>query len=287
MSGIHSMPAETGANGAGTSDERCGAAVAQLPLWRAALSSVAALALFAILDSRYPSHEWLAGAGFVAASLVPLAYWSSVARRRGYSLRDVMGGAPTWKHGRLVLLTTVTVLGVRFGWFAVLNRLDAMPEMRAAPRLWSSAAGHARSVLMLLAGVVLAPCAEEILCRGVLFRRLLRVMRPFPAAFISSVLFGLLHADLVGSTLLALALVVLYRQTRSLWVPIAAHALSNLAVVLVTWTQSMPAESLSNPWLVSSVVLVCSPWLVWFLQRGFRQLQSTAIAPSIAARVSS
>jgi len=112
-------------------------------------------------------------------------------------------------------------------------------------------------------------------------------MRPFPAAFISSVLFGLLHADLVGSTLLALALVVLYRQTRSLWVPIAAHALSNLAVVLVTWTQSMPAESLSNPWLVSSVVLVCSPWLVWFLQRGFRQLQSTAIAPSIAARVSS
>lgn len=276
MTGMHSTLAETGFNDREASRAAAGAALDRLPLWRAALSGVAALALFAALDLACPGHLWLPAAGFVAASFVPLTYWFIVARRQGDSWRGVLGEVPTWKQGRWVVLTTVTVLGVRFGWFSLLTQLHALPEVEASSRLWSNAAAPGRNVLLLLAGVVLAPSAEELLFRGILFRRLLRRMGALPAALVSSVLFGALHADHVGATLLALALMVLYAETGSLWASIAAHALSNLAVILVEWTRVIPDSALSSPWLAACVVVLCVPWLAWALQRGIRKLRNRA-----------
>ena len=81
-----------------------------------------------------------------------------------------------------------------------------------------------------VAGVVLAPIAEEIFFRGYVFRAMSARKGYARGLVYSSALFGLLHFNLaaflplaVGAMLLALS----YRRTGSLWTPIVAHALNN------------------------------------------------------------
>ncbi len=90
----------------------------------------------------------------------------------------------------------------------------------------------------LLPGAVLAACWEELAFRGVLMGRLMRYGAK-PAAWISSIGFGLLHAvqpDPLAAALsvfmsagLGLSLAALRLGTGSLWPALAAHLLINLS----------------------------------------------------------
>jgi membrane protease YdiL (CAAX protease family) len=55
------------------------------------------------------------------------------------------------------------------------------------------------------------------------------------AIFLSSTIFGLLHAEVIGHIFFAYVMAVLYIKTRSLYVPIAAHAVNNA----IAWTGSL------------------------------------------------
>jgi membrane protease YdiL (CAAX protease family) len=172
------------------------------------------------------------------------------------------------KDAGLVALTVGAVLGVRFGEIALLAVFDLTPKYWGAAQ--SEAPGLAVTLGQLFVSAALGPCTEEIFFRGLIFRRLLRHARPLPAALCSSVLFGLVHFDLVGATLFGLAMVVLYVQTRSLWVPIAAHVLNNLLIGLSTRF----GVHVSASWTVMAISIASLPWLAWFLRRGLRQVQS-------------
>jgi uncharacterized protein len=95
--------------------------------------------------------------------------------------------------------------------------------------------GGSSTVLAFIAAVVLAPVAEELLFRGLLFNALLRRRSVHVAALVSSVVFAVVHVDvavsqplaLVGLTLVGLALAYAYHRTGSLLVPIAGHAAFN------------------------------------------------------------
>lgn len=86
--------------------------------------------------------------------------------------------------------------------------------------------------VLFLAVVIIGPIAEEILFRGILFTRWSRVYGPARAAFYSSLLFGVLHANALGLFFAGWVLCMVYMYTRSLWVPIAMHILNNLFAVL-------------------------------------------------------
>ena len=96
-------------------------------------------------------------------------------------------------------------------------------------------AGGRRAALAVLAAVVLAPLAEELLFRGLLYRALRRHRSVATAATISAILFAVVHAEVVVSQPLALpglvvvgvVLAVALERSRSLLVPIAAHATFN------------------------------------------------------------
>lgn len=55
-------------------------------------------------------------------------------------------------------------------------------------------------VISFLFAAVVAPIVEELIFRGVLMRRLNKVMNIFLAAFLSSLTFGLLHGNIVQNT---------------------------------------------------------------------------------------
>lgn len=99
--------------------------------------------------------------------------------------------------------------------------------------------------LAVMAAVVLAPVAEELLFRGLLHRSLRRRSRIVPATAVSSVLFAVVHVDvafsqplaLVGLTLVGVILAIAYERTGSLLVPIMIHAVHNavtIAAVVIT-----------------------------------------------------
>ncbi len=89
-------------------------------------------------------------------------------------------------------------------------------------------------VALLLVAVVGAPLAEEIFFRGVLLQRWSRRWGTRTGVIASSALFAVMHGEWIGHFVVGVALCALFLRTRSLWVPIAAHALNNLLAVLPT-----------------------------------------------------
>jgi hypothetical protein len=85
------------------------------------------------------------------------------------------------------------------------------------------------------AAVLLAPPAEEILFRGVLYPAIKQAGFPRLALWVSTLLFAAVHGNVptfVPLAVLALVLTALYEHTNNLLAPITAHAVFN-AVGLV------------------------------------------------------
>ncbi len=91
------------------------------------------------------------------------------------------------------------------------------------------------ALLLLSAALtcVMAPICEEILFRGFIYKALCSLRGPWPAAVLTGILFGGVHAgsapavDLVPLAVLGFGLCLLYRRTGSLYPCIAAHSLNN------------------------------------------------------------
>jgi uncharacterized protein len=91
------------------------------------------------------------------------------------------------------------------------------------------------ALLLLSAGLtcVVAPICEEILFRGFIFTALRNWRGTLPAALITGVLFGGVHAfsapalDLIPLAALGVGLCLLYRRTGSLYPCFIAHSLNN------------------------------------------------------------
>ena len=94
--------------------------------------------------------------------------------------------------------------------------------------------------LVVLPIVVLAPIAEEIFFRGIVFNALLREAGPRWAFLGSATLFAIVHASVVAFVpilLLGLALAWVYRRTQSLLAAIVVHATFNGMSVLLALLQ--------------------------------------------------
>jgi membrane protease YdiL (CAAX protease family) len=104
-------------------------------------------------------------------------------------------------------------------------------------------------VALLILAVLVAPPVEELIFRGVLLRALMRRIRFWPAALVSSALFAALHLYEVGSAasmvllfasifVFGLGQCLLVRWTGRLATSITAHAISNAVAALLTLAAS-------------------------------------------------
>lgn len=124
---------------------------------------------------------------------------------------------------------------------------------------------------------VLAPLVEEIIFRGVLIERLGLKYGYTKAVFISSFLFGVLHADVVGAFLFGVVLSVVYLKTRSLLLPFLIHAANNAAATLTIFFQDrFDTESwltlepyLQHAWIGILIFLTAAFWLAWYLKQNW------------------
>jgi membrane protease YdiL (CAAX protease family) len=138
-------------------------------------------------------------------------------RDPGGALRAGLGwGLLAW------LGSTIAIVGV--GW--LLEQLGRPPEPEAAER----AIAMLEPWVVVVAIVILAPIAEEIFFRGVVFNAWLREGGRRWAYIGSAALFAAIHLSLLSLLpifLLGLALAWVYERTRNLLAPIAMHATVN------------------------------------------------------------
>lgn len=131
-------------------------------------------------------------------------------------------------------ILTLGSLGIAMAWMFLLNFLGSHFE-GAADLLKNyeqhSAAFENPNLLLSILGLsILVPIAEELLFRGILLGELRRLMKPWPAIFLSAFLFALFHMNLVQSIYVfaaGLALGFVYLCTESLFAPIMMHILYN------------------------------------------------------------
>lgn len=89
-------------------------------------------------------------------------------------------------------------------------------------------------VLMALNLLLIAPVAEEIALRGIVYTRVDKTTNSITAIAVSSVLFGLMHIAaggivlVIGAMLMAAVFGYIFYKFDSLWICIIAHAAANL-----------------------------------------------------------
>ena len=209
------------------------------------------------------------------------------ARRAGLGPARVLGkpvdGAALGRMGLLAVPLLGMALACTYAVFAPLSLIwpGAVHSwlIENMPVFYDS--GPPYPVIANLAGVtavaVAAPLAEEWLFRGLLLRRWIVKWGTTSGVVGSSLVFGVLHADIVGAFLFGVAMCALYERYGSLWPPIAVHAANNLLVTVVAvggehagiFEQPTSVDEFRSAWWMLVVGLVmlgpALPWLrrVW------------------------
>jgi uncharacterized protein len=154
-----------------------------------------------------------------------------------------LGGraARAWQFGlrpsRMRLARTIlAVVGAYLAFFLFSAIWAAILHVSTKEELLKALGANQTSVLLAFSALlttVIAPVCEETLFRGYIFAALSKWRGWVPAAAVTGVLFGAVHAgsapaaDLVPLALLGFMLCWLYRVTSSLYPCIAAHSLNN------------------------------------------------------------
>jgi len=111
------------------------------------------------------------------------------------------------------------------------------PHPQAVAEILKTHKGGASFVFDFLSVGIIAPFAEELLFRGVIFAGLAQRLPLYWAAAISGVIFGAAHLDpwsIVPLAVVGTGLALLYRRTGWLWPNVLAHATFNtFSLVLV------------------------------------------------------
>jgi len=152
--------------------------------------------------------------------------------QQAFGLRRFSGPAIT-----IGLISALVFLPVGWGlqqlssfFLTHLPGLDLKPVEQQAVQTLRTAALPMERIALALVTIFLAPMAEEILFRGILYPWIKQIGFPRLALWVSSLLFAVVHTNMVTFLpLLCLALVLawLYEFTGNLLASISAHALFN------------------------------------------------------------
>jgi len=177
----------------------------------------------------------------VASQVAGLLAALLLLRRRGMRLPPIVGPVrPVVRHvGIGVGLGIVALLGstLLVSLLVTLTGSEATPEQVLTEGIADT---PVQLLLAVIAAVVMAPLAEELLFRGLLHRGLRQRMRAVPATLLSSVLFAVVHVDvaasqplaLVGLTFVGVVLALAHERTGCLVVPVVIHATHNAITIL-------------------------------------------------------
>lgn len=175
----------------------------------------------------------LAGDGVMILTAIFLARFilganaSQIGLAKGATASQLLNGVLTGL-GLVIVAQIVSLLQVAiFG-----------PHPEAVAEILKSHHGTLDFLYDFVSVCAIAPFAEELLFRGVIFSGLVQRMPLWGAAVLSGIIFGAAHGDPWGFVPLAVTgtgLALLYYRTRSLWPNILAHAVFNAFALVIVY----------------------------------------------------
>lgn len=254
------------------------------------------------LDLSGESASELAAMAAGYTALLTWVLW--ICKRSGVGLRQLAGRPPAGSIWLTVPALLVVAMIFSIGsWFLFAYALSLLApgvlEFLLSTMEVPAQQSFAYQAGMFVIVVIAAPVLEEISFRGLLLNRWGYKWGLGKALIITSLVFGILHANPVGITVIGLVAAILYIQTGSLIAPIVLHALNNLVATFIGYflEWSEPLESSGGPldmaaeieWIRASgltgvvLVAVTLPAIVWYLRRHWPG--KDAAGPYVAGQV--
>ncbi len=149
-------------------------------------------------------------------------------------VRAVMLGISWWLAVYVaiqVYSVAVTTIASRYGVRPPVNLSTRVPDLFGA--------GAFGFILALLIAVIVGPFVEEVFFRGFVYTAFKRRLGPWPAMFVSSLIFGVFHVNgwlIVPTGLMGFVMAYLYEKEGSLAAPLILHSLNNLVSVVIVYT---------------------------------------------------
>jgi membrane protease YdiL (CAAX protease family) len=208
---------------------------------------------------------------FVLAAIYCARLGRQAVRSWQFGLRPPSAGWRTATGLIVVLVAAFIVLSLI--WSEVFNPGE--------DKLLNTLGSNEGTVQLLLSAAltcVMAPICEEFLFRGLIFTALRNWRGTLPAALITGLVFGGVHAgsapalDLLPLAVLGFGLCLLYRQTGSLYPSIVAHSINN----------SIAFSGLEKWGWQAPVLLVGALLAIGGVVFAFKRVGLISTAPSIA-----
>lgn len=248
-----------------------------IPLW--IIASAIVVALLAQLIPALERAEWQEML-MQGAITVTLGLWSlRQIARAGLRPRELIGPRPSERGewDSLVLVLPLMPLALAGVWVLWLPLSYVIPDfvreyvLKMQPPILDADA-PLRTFATVILIVVLAPIVEEVLFRGILLHRFATKWSPVTAIVVSSLIFGALHADILGHAIFGVVLSLVYVRTGSLWLPIAIHMLNNalaVAAMAIPWSPGEDSYTLAAfraQWYVGAIALAVALPLLYALR---------------------
>lgn len=143
-------------------------------------------------------------------------------------------------------------------------------------------------ILSVISACIFAPIMEEVIFRGFFLNRMAYKWGVKRAIIVSSLIFGFGHVDVIGAFLFGVVMCLLYIKTKSLWTNIIVHALNNIVVSIIQFTDGSAQEPVkiadlqaqSNLWVGLAIIIISLLWLVPFIRRNWRTVKEVGL-PSL------
>ena len=177
-------------------------------------------------------------------------------------LRGEYGIKPQFSLGKAVNL--LAVIGITVCISISLNNLISMSPLIDMSEEFQNAsdAFYGSNIWMeLLGSALITPILEEVLHRGVVYKRLRLMMGVAPAVFVSALIFAALHFNVVQFTyafLLGIVLAIFVERTGKVYPAIVAHMVANGIAVIRTETGFLlgTVDKSAFAWGISAVLFV-------------------------------
>jgi membrane protease YdiL (CAAX protease family) len=175
-------------------------------------------------------------------------------REHGTSWTDAFGFKNEWPAA-LALGAVLAIVVVPGAWILqnssvdLLNLLHIKTEDQAPVQLLREAHSAGKIIYLAFATILLAPVAEEMLFRGIIYPMLKRTGFPRLALWITAFFFASIHMDLavfVPLLFLAVMLTLLYEWTNNLLACIVLHGLFNAANFAMLFLMKNPGPVPAN-----------------------------------------
>ena len=163
--------------------------------------------------------------------------------------------ASLWKYTAILVMTAAMTLGLNN-----LIEISGVAKVSAGYEDTMNALYAASLPMQVLCLGILIPVCEELVFRGLMFRRLRQGGSFLAAALYSSFVFGFLHVNMVQMLygfILGFTFCYLYEKYGSVKAPIFAHIASNVLSVFLTELDAMDWMA-ADPVRIGVITVVCA-----------------------------